>query len=53
MNTAYPHLALVERNADDLRASAKQYRRAGDHNIADALETIANRTARQEQDNAR
>ncbi|QDP45196.1 hypothetical protein PP993_gp34 [Gordonia phage Mayweather] len=39
MNTAYPHLAL------DLRASAARHRRAGDHQIADALETIANRLA--------
>ncbi|UDL15192.1 hypothetical protein SEA_PONS_32 [Gordonia phage Pons] len=45
MTTAYPGLALPERNADDLRASAAHHRRAGDHQIADALETIANRLA--------
>ncbi|QZD97741.1 hypothetical protein SEA_VINE_32 [Gordonia phage Vine] len=49
MTTAYPGLALPERNADDLRASAAHHRRNGDHDIADALDTIANRLARQEQ----
>ncbi|QGJ95019.1 hypothetical protein SEA_REDWATTLEHOG_158 [Gordonia phage RedWattleHog] len=39
--------------ADDVRFAAKRHRRNGEHAIADALEAIANRIARQELEEAR